>query len=91
MLKCSPQGWNSTNLDGEDLHSHMFIQQLGLPDTTKAPPGFHLDQLQGFVSQNRGRGRGSRILQGGRKRKVQQPESHTVIVLLYIQPVLEGC
>lgn len=69
----------------------MFIQQLGLPDTTKAPPGFHLDQLQGFVSQNRGRGRGSRILQGGRKRKVQQPESHTVIVLLYIQPVLEGC
>lgn len=43
-------------LDGEDLHGHVVVQQLRLPHAAEAPPGFHLDQLQGFVSQDGGRG-----------------------------------
>lgn len=54
-------GWRETGgaswyLDGEDLHCHVLAQQLRLPHAAKAPSGFHLDQLQGLMSQDGGGG-----------------------------------
>lgn len=52
-------------LDGEDFHGHILAQQLRLPHTTEAPPGFYLDELEGLVSEDRGGGRWSGILRKG--------------------------
>lgn len=30
------------DLDGEDFHSDIFAEQLGLPHAAEAPPGFDL-------------------------------------------------
>lgn len=46
-----------TYLDGKDLDGHVFVQNLCLPDAAKAPPGFHLQQLQRLETQQGG-GRG---------------------------------
>lgn len=43
-------------LDREDLNGHVVVQQLSFPHASEAPPGFHLDQLQRFVSHKGGRG-----------------------------------
>lgn len=58
-------GEASWYLNGEDLHGHVLAQQLRLPHAAKAPPSFHLDELQGLMSQDGGRGRWSGILRGG--------------------------
>lgn len=61
-------------LDGEDLYCHVLAQQLRLPHAAEAPPGLHLDELQGLMSQDGGGGRGSGVLrksggeEGGEKR-----------------------
>lgn len=34
-----------TYLNREDLYSNIFAHQLGLPNTTKAPPSFDFQQL----------------------------------------------
>ncbi len=53
----------SLNLDGEDLDCHVFVHYLGLPDRAEAPPGLHLQQLQGLETQQGGSRRGARILE----------------------------
>lgn len=55
-------------LYGEDLDGDVIVEQLSLPHTAKAPPGFHLNQLQRFMSQNRRWWGGSRILKQTREK-----------------------
>lgn len=44
------------HLNREDLYSHIFTEKLSFPHAPEAPPGFYLDQLQRFVTQQRGWG-----------------------------------
>lgn len=59
-------------LNGEYLNSHKLVEQLSLPHTPEAPPGFNLDQLQRLVPQNGGRGWGPGILQRDKKKKTEE-------------------
>jgi len=63
---------SSPHLNGEDLHGHEVVEQLGLPHAAEAPPGLHLDELQGLVTQDGGRGQRPGVLrerEGRGKRK----------------------
>lgn len=66
-------------LDREDLNGHVVVQQLSFPHASEAPPGFHLDQLQRFVSHKGGRGWGPGILSRGGEKKQEREDS----VILY--------
>lgn len=58
-----------THLDGEDLDSYLFTEQLSLPHTAKAPPSFDLQQLHRPVTQDGGRRHQTGVLQENRNRR----------------------